>query len=256
MIKNLYVDFVSGQEKSNILSDINLQIRHGEILALVGESGSGKSVLAQAIMQLLGVSGRISQGEIWFNGESLHNKNQRQMQDIRGKKIGMIFQDPMMSLNPTMTVGRQIAEGMIYHEKISHGAARIRVIELMKQVGIADPSARFDAYPFQLSGGMRQRIAIAIALACRPLMLIADEPTTALDVTVQAQILELIKKIGFETGMSLLLITHDLGIVAGVCDRVAVMHDGELVEVSDVEQLFYSPQHPYTQTLLAARRLS
>lgn len=252
-IQNLHVQYASSNGLKQILRGVNLEVGHGEAVALVGESGSGKSVTALSILQLLGNAGKITQGEVWLENDPLHLMSEKQMQLVRGKKIGMVFQDPLTSLNPTMPIGRQILEGIVYQEGISTHDAKLRVLELLEQVGIADPLTRYHAYPFQLSGGMRQRVAIAIALACRPLLLIADEPTTALDVTVQAQILDLIKKLCKDTGMSLLLITHDLGVVAGVCNRAAVMHAGEIVEEADVDSLFYSPRNVYTKTLLAAR---
>lgn len=253
-LRNLHVSFSSPQGSLPILHGISLEIAKGEAFALVGESGSGKSVTAQAIMQLLGAGGRITSGEIWFNGESLHHKTSRQMQQIRGKKIGMVFQDPMTSLNPTLRIGRQIAESLILHENLSAAVARRQVIELLSHVGVADPNVRFDDYPFQLSGGMRQRVMIAMAIACKPLLLIADEPTTALDVTVQAQILELLRKTKQETGMGLLLITHDLGVVASLCDRAAVMRRGCIVETGTIDKLLLKPYHPYTRSLIAARQ--
>jgi len=252
-ISDLHVEFVSGDKRTPVLHGISLDILQGETLALVGESGSGKSITALAILQLLGSSGRISKGEITFQKESLQTKDQKEMQKVRGKKIGIIFQDPMTSLNPTLSIGWQIAEGIIYHESISYKAAKLRAIEFLDLVGIADPKTRYDSYPFQLSGGMRQRVMIAIALACNPLLLIADEPTTALDATIQIQILELLKQIQRDTKMSLLLITHDLGVVANTCDRVAVMQHGHIVETATIEKLFTAAEHPYSQALLAAR---
>lgn len=253
-LRNLHVSFLTAQGTLPVLHGISLEIAPGEAFALIGESGSGKSVTAQAVMQLLGTGGRITSGEILFHNESLHNKTSRQMQGVRGKKIGMVFQDPMTSLNPTLLVGRQITESLMYHDGLSAAAARKQAIELLAHVGIADPAARFNDYPFQLSGGMRQRVMIAMAIACKPLLLIADEPTTALDVTVQAQILELLSKTKREIGMSVLLITHDLGVVASICDRAAVMRRGAIVETGDVASLLLKPNHPYTRSLLAARQ--
>jgi len=252
-VSDIAIDFSTENGIQRVVHSVNFELNCGEVLGLVGESGSGKSVTAQAILKLLGSAGTLTHGEIWFDGEPLHKKSQKEMQRIRGNKIGMIFQDPMTSLNPTLRVGSQIAESLIYHENLSWKDAKRQTLELLELVGIADPSARFEAYPFQLSGGMRQRIMIAMALACNPLLLIADEPTTALDVTVQAQILELLKSFRKSSQMAMLLITHDLGIVAGICDRVAVMQKGIVVETADVDTLFISPQHPYTRELLAAR---
>lgn len=251
-ISDLHLNFNTVRGPQSILCGVDLQIGKGESLGLVGESGCGKSVTAQAIMGLLGPSSCITNGEIVFQDEKIHAKTNREMQEVRGKKIGMVFQDPMTSLNPTLTIGWQIAESLVYHEGYTHRDARKRAIELLELVDISDPETRYSAYPFQLSGGMRQRVMIAMALACNPALLIADEPTTALDVTVQAEILDLIQRVREKTGMALLLITHDLGIVAGTCDRMAVMHKGTIVETAIVETLFASPQHPYTRTLLSA----
>lgn len=253
-ICDLHVSFKTNQGLQPVICGLNLTLYPGEALALVGESGSGKSVTAQAILQLLGNSGIITKGQISFLGESLQTKSPKEMETIRGKKIGMIFQDPLTSLNPTLSVGWQIAEMLIVHEHQARKAARLGAIELMRRVGIADAAQRYDAYPFQLSGGMRQRILIAMALSCHPDLLIADEPTTALDVTIQAQILELLRQIQQETGMTLLLISHDLAIVASLCDRAAVMNRGQIVEVNPIIPLFKVPQHPYTMALLEARR--
>lgn len=253
-IHDLHVAFKTQSGLQPILNGVDLEVFLGETLALVGQSGSGKSVTSQAILQLLGPSGIMTQGEIIFNGDPLHTKNNKQMEAIRGKKIGMIFQDPMTALNPTLTIGWQVAEMLRLHEGLSKKVARLSAIELLKRVGIADASSRYDAYPFQLSGGMRQRVLIAMALSCHPTLLIADEPTTALDVTIQAQILELLRSIQQETGMTLLFITHDLAIVASLCNRAAVMNQGRIVEVNTVEHLFQTPRHPFTQALLHAKK--
>ncbi len=253
-IEDLHLSFSTAYGLKAVVHGINLTVNAGEAVALVGESGSGKSVTAKAIIQLLGQHGHITKGQIWFQGLPLHEATPKQMQAVRGKQIGMIFQDPMTSLNPTMPVGIQIAETLRAHEGLSSRCAKRRSVELLACVGMAEPARRYGAYPFQLSGGMRQRVMIAIALACRPLLLIADEPTTALDVTIQAQILDLLQLLRRETGMGLLLITHDLGVVAGVCDRAVVMQQGVIVETAAVDRLFSSPQHPYTRALLSARQ--
>lgn len=252
-LSDLNIHLTSHQTPTHIVRGLDLNIFRGDIIALVGESGCGKSITAQAIMGLLNPNRSIVAGEIWYNQIPLHLMNDKQMQQIRGKEIGMVFQDPSTSLNPLMKVGLQITESMRYHQGMSRSEARQNTIELLSKVGISDPAVRFDAYPFQLSGGMRQRIGIAIALACSPKLLIADEPTTALDVTVQAQILDLLKNICKTTEMSLLLITHDLGVVAGMADWVAVMKSGEIVEQEKVDDVFYFSKHPYTQTLMAAK---
>lgn len=254
-ISDLHVSFKSTHQLLQpVLSGVNFNVFSGETLALVGKSGSGKSVTAQAILQLLGQAGTMTRGQISFEGEILNTKTQKEMRYIRGKKIGMIFQDPMTSLNPILSIGWQIAEMLTLHEHLPRKAARLRAIELLKKVGIPDAVIRYDFYPFQLSGGMRQRVLIAIALSCHPKLLIADEPTTALDVTTQTQILELLKEIQEETQMSLLLISHDLAVVASLCDRVAVMNSGKIVEINTIENIFNSPQHPYTLALLNAKQ--
>ena len=232
---------------------VNFSVRPGEKIAIVGESGCGKSVTALSIMRLVAQPpGEYAGGSIFFEEQDLLTLGEKEMRQIRGGKIGMIFQDPMTCLNPTMTVGEQIAEGLRIHLKLSTSAARARALSLLEQVGIPAASQRINSYPHQFSGGMRQRVMIAIALACNPKLLIADEPTTALDVTVQAQILELISGICREFGTALILITHDLGVVAGVADRVVVMYAGKVIEEAPTDELFANPRHPYTLGLLAS----
>jgi oligopeptide transport system ATP-binding protein len=226
-------------------------VKKGEVVAIVGESGSGKSVMAQTIMKLIpSPPSRIKNGSIKFNGEELLSCSEAEMQKVRGNKIGMIFQDPMTSLNPTLTVGDQIMEGLIKHQGLNKAEARLRAIEMLGLVGIPNPETRLKQYPHQFSGGMRQRVMIAIALACNPALLIADEPTTALDVTIQAQIMRVMKDLQDKMGTSIILITHDLGIVADVCDRVIVMYAGRVVETGTKWDIFRNPQHPYTKGLL------
>lgn len=250
-VKNLSVSFRTYIGKVHAVRNISFSIKKGETVAIVGESGCGKSVTAQAIMGLIPEPpGLIDTGEIWFAGENLLAKPRKEMERIRGKEIGMIFQDPMTSLNPTMRVGQQIMEGLIKHQGLSEREAEKRGVEMLKWVGISDPDKRMSQYPHTFSGGMRQRVIIAIALACNPKLLIADEPTTALDVTIQAQILELMQRIQTTMGTSIILITHDLGIVAGMCDRVIVMYAGEVIESGTVDQIYSNPRHPYTQGLL------
>lgn len=252
-IDNLHVEFTTHGGTVHAVSGLSIDIHPGEIVAIVGESGSGKSVSAKAIMGLIpSPQGKISQGSIVFNKNVISNFSQKEMESIRGREIGMIFQDPLSSLNPTMRIGSQIGEGLIKHYGISRAEAREKAISLLRMVGISRPEIRVDQYPHQLSGGMRQRVVIAIAIACKPKLLIADEPTTALDVTIQEQILSLLKSIRSTEGTSIVLITHDLAVVAGIADRVAVMYAGKVVETADVETLFSSPKHPYTKALLAA----
>jgi oligopeptide/dipeptide ABC transporter ATP-binding protein len=230
---------------------VDFEISAGKTLGLVGESGSGKSVTALSLMGLLDRPGRIEAGsEIIFNGRDLTKLPEAALQQIRGSEVSMIFQEPMTSLNPVFTVGYQVAEAVRHHNKLSAGAARDRAVEMLALVGIPSPSRRANDYPHQMSGGMRQRVMIAMALSCNPKLLIADEPTTALDVTIQAQILELMKDLCDRLGTAVLLITHDLGVVAEMADEVAVMYAGRVVESGPVESIFKSPQHPYTEALL------
>lgn len=232
------------------LNDVNLKVGYGEALGIVGESGSGKSVTMLSILRLLSENGRVSAGEILFDGKDLLGFSDKQMQNIRGNDIGMIFQDPMTSLNPVFTIGNQLVEVIRKHSSLSPAEAKAKAIELLRMVGIPSPEKRIRQYPHEFSGGMRQRVMIAMALSCEPKLLIADEPTTALDVTIQAQILELMKELKNKLGMSIILITHDLGLVADICERVVVMYGGMVVEEGKVEDIFYRPQHPYTKGLL------
>ena len=234
------------------VDDVSFVVRDGETLGLVGESGSGKSVTALSIMRLVEPPGRIARGRIIFNGRDLLTLAEHEMQAIRGTGISLVFQEPMSALNPVMTVGDHIVETLVVHELATRGDARQRAIELLDAVRIPDASARFRDYPHQMSGGMRQRVLIAAALACQPSLLIADEPTTALDVTIQAEILELLGEMKARFNLSLLLITHDLGVVAETADRVAVMYAGRIVETGAVSDVFRDPQHPYTRGLLAS----
>ncbi|MDH4615938.1 ABC transporter ATP-binding protein [Brevibacillus sp. AY1] len=250
-VKDLHVSFHTYAGEVKAVRGVNFHVNRGEAVAIVGESGCGKSVTAQSLMKLIPMPpGEIKKGEILFNGENLVSKSNKQMEAIRGKEIGMIFQDPMTSLNPTMTIGNQITEGLIKHQNMSRTDARKRAIELLTIVGIPQPEKRVEQYPHEFSGGMRQRAMIAIALACSPKLLIADEPTTALDVTIQAQILDLMKDLQKKLGTSIILITHDLGVVAEMCDRVIVMYAGKVIETGTVDDIFYNPQHPYTKGLL------
>jgi oligopeptide/dipeptide ABC transporter ATP-binding protein len=251
-VANLSVGFRTESGPREVLSGISLAIAPGEILGLVGESGSGKSVTALAIMRLLGEQGRATSGRITLDGTDLLSVSPDAMRAIRGRDIGMIFQEPMTSLNPLLRIGFQIAETLHAHTSLARQAARTKVIELLTAVGIPEPAARADAYPHQLSGGMRQRAMIAMAMACAPRLLIADEPTTALDVTIQAQILALMRRLRDERGTAILLITHDMGVIARMADRVAVMYAGEIVESAPSRDLLTHPAHPYTRLLLAA----
>ncbi|MDQ0483425.1 ABC transporter ATP-binding protein [Guptibacillus hwajinpoensis] len=252
-VNDLHVSFDTFAGEVKAVRGVNFHLNKGETLAIVGESGSGKSVTSKAVMGLIpNPPGRIKQGEIKFGDRNLAQLPEKEMQKIRGSEISMIFQDPMTSLNPTMTIGKQIMEGLIKHQNMSKSEAKERAIELLKLVGIPNAEGRVTEYPHQFSGGMRQRVVIAIALACNPRVLIADEPTTALDVTIQAQILELLNDLQEKMGTSIIFITHDLGVVANIADRVAVMYAGKIVETGTVDEIFYNPQHPYTWGLLGS----
>lgn len=250
-VKNLSVSFNTYAGEVKALRDISFSVDRGETLAIVGESGSGKSVTVQTVMRLIPMPpGEIKNGEILFEGEDITKVSDERMRELRGGKIGMIFQDPMTSLNPTIKVGKQIMEGILIHKKVSKEEAKIQAIEMLRKVGIPKPEERFNQYPHEFSGGMRQRAVIAIALSCEPDLLICDEPTTALDVTIQAQILELINSLKKELNIAVILITHDLGVVAETADRVVVMYAGEKLEEAPVKELFKNPKHPYTWGLL------
>ena len=251
-VKDLYITFNTFSGKVHAVRGVNFDLHRGETLAIVGESGSGKSVTNKTIMGILSKNANIEKGEILYNGKDLTKFNDKQFTKIRGSEISMIFQDPMSSLDPVMKIGKQITEAMLVKDNITKEEAKKKAIDLMAAVGIPEPEKRYNQYPFQFSGGMRQRIVIAIALACDPDILICDEPTTALDVTIQAQILDLIKKIQEERNISVIFITHDLGVVANVADRVAVMYAGKIVETGTVDEIFYNPKHPYTWSLLAS----
>ncbi len=229
---------------------LSFALHPGRVLCIVGESGSGKSVTARSIMRLIQPPGRIVEGAVSFDGEDLLALDERRMEDLRGNRIGMIFQDPMTSLNPVFTIGEQIAETLVVHKGVSREDARRRAVELIRLVGIPEPERRLTDYPHQFSGGMRQRVLIAIAIACEPDLLIADEPTTALDVTIQAQILGLLADIRRKLGSAMILITHDLGVVSVMADDVLVMYSGKMVEYGDVKTIFHKPRHPYTAGLL------
>lgn len=252
-INNLSVSFHTYSGEVQAVRNVHLTLYERETLAIVGESGSGKSVTAQSIMQLISTPpGEYKSGRILLDGTNLLEKTEKEMERVRGQEIGMIFQDPMTSLNPTMRIGRQITEALMKHEQLSKEKAHERGVELLRLVGIPDPERRMKQYPHEFSGGMRQRAMIAIALSCNPKILIADEPTTALDVTIQAQILDLLKDIQKEMKTAIILITHDLGVVANAADRVAVMYGGKVVETGTVDEIFYTPKHPYTWGLLAS----
>jgi peptide/nickel transport system ATP-binding protein len=249
-VKNLQTQFPTRAGLVRAVNDVSFYVDRGELLGLVGESGCGKSITALSVMRLIAPPGKIVGGEIYFDGRNLLKLSDAEMRAIRGDDIAMIFQDPMTSLNPVFNVGEQIAEALRLHRKLSRKAATAAAVEAMREVAIPDPSRRLNDYPHQLSGGMRQRVMIAMALACNPKLLIADEPTTALDVTIQAQILELLNELRRTRELAVLLITHDLGVVAEVADRVAVMYTGRIVEESPVDELFARPKHPYTEGLL------
>ncbi|MGE5491586.1 MAG: ABC transporter ATP-binding protein, partial [Actinomycetota bacterium] len=251
-VTDLRLGFAAGRQTLLAVDGVSFEVGAGETFALLGESGCGKSATAQGIMRLLPTAGRIVGGTVELDGKDLLALPEADMRSVRGRRIAMIFQEPATSLNPVLTVGQQIGEVLERHLDMTGEAARQRILELLRQVGIADPERRLNEYPFQLSGGMKQRVMIAVALAGEPDLLIADEPTTALDVTVQAQILDLLVKLQQERGMGMLLITHDLGVVARVAHRIGVMYAGELVEVAPRQAFFTAPRHPYTRALFAA----
>ena len=250
-IENLSVGIQSPAGKVQAVRDVSLQLYPGEVLAIVGESGCGKSMLCKAIMKLLPRSAKIEGGQIFANGVDITNCSEKEMRKLRGKLFSMIFQDPMTALNPTIPIGKQIAEAILIHEpKLSKEEVYHRVISLMELVGIQQPHERYKLYPYNFSGGMRQRSVMAIALAANPKILLADEPTTALDVTIQAQILDLLKDIQVKLGTATVLVSHDLGVVARCADRVAIMYAGKIVEIGTAEEVYYDPRHPYTWGLM------
>jgi peptide/nickel transport system ATP-binding protein len=254
-IKNLQIGFKTKTDYFEALKSISFEIKKGEIVGLVGESGSGKSVTSLAIMRLLENNAQLK-GQIFLDDVDLLQIGESQMEEIRGNKIGMIFQEPMTSLNPVITCGKQVSETLLRHEKISRKEAKQKTIALFKEVKLPEPELAYDKFPFQMSGGQKQRVMIAMALACNPSILIADEPTTALDVTVQKNILDLLLKLRKERGMSILFISHDLGVIAQIADKILVMYKGKLVEQGNIEAVFLNPQHPYTKGLLACRPLA
>jgi len=249
-VKNLQTQFFTDDGVITAVDGVSFDIAPAEIVGLVGESGCGKSVTSLSILRLVSNPGKITAGEILWKGNNLLKYSEKQMRALRGNDIAMIFQEPMTSLDPLYTVGNQIIEAISLHQGLKGKAAREKAIEALRDVGIPEPEKRVDSYPHQMSGGMRQRVMIAIALSCNPELLIADEPTTALDVTVQAKVLDLLKKLRQERQMAILLITHNMGLVAEMCDRVAVMHGGKIVEMASVQEIFANPRHPYTRDLL------
>ena len=249
-VKNLSTEFPVKKGIVRAVEDVSFDVDQGEILAIVGESGSGKPVTSLSIMGLLAEPGHVAGGSLEFEGKDLATLSEKQYRELRGNDMAMIFQEPMTSLNPVYRVGNQIVEAIRTHEKVSKAEAKDRAVDLLRKVGIPSPEARINDYPHQMSGGMRQRVMIAMALACNPKLLIADEPTTALDVTIQAQILDLLRRLRDDTGMAVLLITHDLGVVSETADRVVVMYCGQVVEEAEVRTLFDHPMHPYTLGLL------
>ena len=251
-VKNLVVEFPSRHGTLRALDDISFDIAPGEILGVVGESGAGKSLTGASIIGLLEPPGRVAGGQILLEGQRIDNLSHEQMRHIRGRKIGAIFQDPLTSLNPLYTIGQQLVETISTHLRTDRRAARERALALLREVGISAPEARIDHYPHQFSGGMRQRVVIALALCAEPRLIIADEPTTALDVSIQAQIIQLLKKLAREHGTAVMLITHDMGVIAETADRVAVMYAGRIAEIGPVRELLRAPRHPYTVGLMGS----
>lgn len=249
-VENLAITFFTPAGEIKAVNDISFKMKHGEVLGIVGESGSGKSVSTYSIMGLISSPGKIVGGSINFNGHQIEKMTENELQKIRGNEVSIIFQDPMTSLNPVYTIGNQLSEALRLHTNKTEQEIDARAIELLELVGVNEPAKRLKQYPHEFSGGMRQRVMIAMALACEPLLLIADEPTTALDVTIQAQILELMIEIRQKINMSIILITHDLGVVSDVCEKIAVMYAGKIVEFGTTEEIFYNPKHQYTKGLL------
>ncbi|MFQ5973568.1 MAG: ABC transporter ATP-binding protein, partial [Alphaproteobacteria bacterium] len=251
-VRNLRTWFHTRHGVARAVDGIDFHVSKGEVLCLVGESGCGKSITALSVMRLIPPPGRLESGELIFDGQNLLELSAKEMANMRGERMSMIFQDPTSSLNPVFQVGLQISEVYEIHREIKRRLGSARAVEMLEKVGIPDPKTRSEAYPHEMSGGMAQRVMIAMALACEPQLLIADEPTTALDVTIQAQILDLMRALQSETGTATILITHDLGVVAEMADRVAVMYAGEIVEETDIHTLFLEPKHPYTQDLIGS----
>lgn len=249
-VKDLHTSFTTDHGEVQAVNGVSFNLDAGKVLGIVGESGSGKSVTAYSIMQILADNGRITSGEILYKGEDISRWGESRMQDFRGKCCSIIFQDPMTSLNPVFTIGSQIAEAVLLHTKSSKHEAMEKALEMLKLVGINEPEKRLKQYPYELSGGMRQRAMIAMALACEPDILIADEPTTALDVTIQAQILELMQSLQKKLGMAIIMVTHDLGVIAEMCDEIVVMYGGRFCERGTADEIFYNPRHEYTRGLL------
>ena len=249
-VKDLHTSFTTDHGEVQAVNGVSFNLDAGKVLGIVGESGSGKSVTAYSIMQILADNGRITSGEILYKGEDISRWGESKMQDFRGKCCSIIFQDPMTSLNPVFTIGSQIAEAVLLHTKSSKHEAMEKALEMLKLVGINEPEQRLKQYPYELSGGMRQRVMIAMALACEPDILIADEPTTALDVTIQAQILELMQSLQQKLGMAIIMVTHDLGVIAEMCDEIVVMYGGRFCERGTADEIFYNPRHEYTRGLL------
>ena len=251
-VRNLRVEFAARRGTLTAVDDISFQVNEGEVLGVVGESGAGKSITGSAIIGLLEPPGRIAGGEVILDGERIDHLTQEQMRLVRGKRIGMVFQDPLTSLNPLYTVGYQLVETILTHQDLSESQARSHAIELLGEVGIPAPERRIDQYPHQFSGGMRQRVVIALALCVNPRMIIADEPTTALDVSIQAQIIKLLKRLCEEHGAAVMLITHDMGVIAETADRVAVMYAGRIAEIGPVHDVITAAKHPYTEGLMGS----
>lgn len=249
-VKDLHTSFTTDHGEVQAVNGVSFNLDAGKVLGIVGESGSGKSVTAYSIMQILADNGRITSGEILYKGEDISRWGESRMQDFRGRCCSIIFQDPMTSLNPVFTIGSQIAEAVLLHTKSSKHEAMEKALEMLKLVGINEPEKRLKQYPYELSGGMRQRVMIAMALACEPDILIADEPTTALDVTIQAQILELMQSLQKKLGMAIIMVTHDLGVIAEMCDEIVVMYGGRFCERGTADEIFYNPRHEYTRGLL------